>query len=87
MSSFSPINQSIKTVVQEGRFHGPIADPQVNAESLFESAKFAAASWRPMLDQLKLSLLFEIAQYNNRLQILQNFRIFLLSVSSIILNG
>jgi hypothetical protein len=48
----SQISQSIKPAVQAVST-GPPADPQVYAESPFEAAAFAAASWRLKLDQLK----------------------------------
>jgi hypothetical protein len=61
MPSSSQINQSIKPAVQAVSTDLS-AYPQVYAESPFEAATFAAASWRLKLDQLKLSGLFKIAQ-------------------------
>jgi hypothetical protein len=52
MSSSSQINQSIKPAVQAVSTDLS-ADPYIDAESPFEAATFAAASWRLKLDQLK----------------------------------
>jgi hypothetical protein len=66
MSSSSQINQSIKPAVQAVSTD-PSAGPYIDAESPFEAATFAAASWRLKLDQLKLSGLFKIAHHNTLL--------------------